>query len=248
MIGCCRCATVAAHSLSALRPPHSSHPTGLAQRLPPLSLPYHRQLCPRRDPFYRLPSRPSPHSLLRSSLQPDDASTAPSNVRGDTPLAGTVWLLTLDLGRERNTWMPPQWAASGLRIEVPMLVALRDGGVAEVVRLGAFLPWSAKDRGSWEVDGPVTGGTLRLLLPMGALVRGDLSLPEGDLYVAIPAWGRVLSRDKGVVTVLQQRWVVRRERRIVGRVFAREAEEGEDTVVPPCSSRGGGSYEGRTYS
>eukprot|EP00976_Prorocentrum_cordatum_P095484 1190190-Prorocentrum_minimum.AAC.2 len=47
-------------------------------------------------------------------------------------LAGTSWLLTMDIGRERNTWMDPTWAASGRRMEIPILVTLEAGGRVQV--------------------------------------------------------------------------------------------------------------------
>jgi hypothetical protein len=47
-------------------------------------------------------------------------------------LVGTHWLLTMDIGREKNTWMPPTWAASGRRMEIPILVTLAANGCVQV--------------------------------------------------------------------------------------------------------------------
>ena len=42
------------------------------------------------------------------------------------------WILTMDIGRERNTWMDPKWAASGRRVQVPLALEFRAGGLLEV--------------------------------------------------------------------------------------------------------------------
>ena len=61
----------------------------------------------------------------------------PPPAPGSTPLAGTRWSVVLDFGREKNTWMPPAWAASGRRVEVPLLLELGADGAATPLRTGA---------------------------------------------------------------------------------------------------------------
>ena len=56
-----------------------------------------------------------------------------------TTLAGAHLRLVLDVGREKNTWMPPAWAASGRRVEVPLGVELRKDGAAVPLGVASFI-------------------------------------------------------------------------------------------------------------
>jgi hypothetical protein len=62
-------------------------------------------------------------------------------VGGD--LTGAKLRLTLDIGRERNTWMPPTWAASGRRLEIPLAVELQPGGTVAPLGVAAFVKFKA---------------------------------------------------------------------------------------------------------
>jgi hypothetical protein len=46
-------------------------------------------------------------------------------------LVGAEYLMSLDIGRESGTWMPPQWGASGKRLELDLLIEFdADGRIA----------------------------------------------------------------------------------------------------------------------
>mmetsp|Transcript_71151 Transcript_71151/g.134044 ORF Transcript_71151/g.134044 Transcript_71151/m.134044 type:complete len:206 (-) Transcript_71151:188-805(-) len=88
--------------------------------------------------------------------------------------------------------------------------------------------------GGWRRVGPVAEGSLRWFatLPDG-LDFGSIQLPPGEcLYFATPAWGSLLSRRGGVVTVrVNALWRV--EYRIVGnwraeRILKEEKQEEEE--------------------
>ena len=60
---------------------------------------------------------------------------------GDAPsgLAGARLRLVLDIGREKNTWMPPAWAASGRRVEMPLGIELQKDGAAVPLGVASFI-------------------------------------------------------------------------------------------------------------
>ena len=87
-------------------------------------------------------------------------------------LVGTRWRLNLDIGREVGTWMPPGWARSGRRIEIPVAVELQEGGVVQPLGIATYIKFSLSP-GTWNVQ----GDTLRLnLLLTDNFERGDLTV------------------------------------------------------------------------
>ena len=56
-------------------------------------------------------------------------------------------------------------------------------------------------QGAWVVD----GNTLRFNVEIDGFERGDVSLPAGKLFCAVPVWGDILSKDKGILTIKQRR-------------------------------------------
>mmetsp|Transcript_28616 Transcript_28616/g.67082 ORF Transcript_28616/g.67082 Transcript_28616/m.67082 type:complete len:247 (-) Transcript_28616:172-912(-) len=44
-------------------------------------------------------------------------------------LSSTQWLVTLDIGREASTWMPPRWCASGTRVFDQIVTIKRYGSI-----------------------------------------------------------------------------------------------------------------------
>ena len=52
--------------------------------------------------------------------------------------------------------------------------------------------------------GSLTSDTCRFWVEASGFKRGDVTIPAGKIYFAIPAWGGKLSR-KGLVTVRQRR-------------------------------------------
>ena len=75
-------------------------------------------------------------------------------------------------------------------------------------RVGAYVKLRPRGPGGWRVEGT----TLRLWLDTDGFERGDVSLPPGRVFLATPAWGAVLSRDKGILTIKQRRCGARRQR------------------------------------
>jgi hypothetical protein len=116
-------------------------------------------------------------------------------------LEGTRWVLTVDVGREKNTWMPPQWAVSGMRMRIPFLVKFLPGGLLKPLAVGSYVKLKTLGDGEWRMD----GATLRCRIDISGFERGDVSLPAGPLFLGIPAWGAVLSRDKGIATIKARR-------------------------------------------
>eukprot|EP00899_Mesostigma_viride_P014994 jgi/Mesvir1/23496/Mv22338-RA.1 len=215
-----------------------------------LRRPWHasrRQTCPlsccKRNPGSTLVVQ----SAISSNNE-DENNRAQAPVRGaqagigtdrpknSHPLDGAVYQLTLSIGREKNTWMPPAWAASGLRLEIPILVQFSYAsssaspgphaggqGILRVLKVGAYADLSLSD-GQWAMDGETLRFWVELKSP---LERKDVTLPSGKLYFAVPAWGGQLSRDKGILSIKQRRFVVRLESRMVGRFRAQPLEEGD---------------------
>lgn len=56
----------------------------------------------------------------------------------------------------------------------------------------------------FRIAGSVTSDTCRFWVETSGLTRGDVSIPEGKVYFAVPCWGGKLSR-KGLITVRQRR-------------------------------------------
>ena len=137
-------------------------------------------------------------------------------------LIGTRWKLTLDIGRERGTWMPPEWGASGRRILCPVAVELREGGVLECVGVGAFLPMTLSP-GTWRLE----GDALKFSVGMSGMRRGDIELPNDLLHFRTAAWGRTVA-SRGNLLLLQTRFGFRKEWRMVGAFKAEPLQEGDD--------------------
>ncbi|KAG5189510.1 hypothetical protein JKP88DRAFT_301476 [Tribonema minus] len=144
-------------------------------------------------------------------------------------LVGTRYVLSFDIGREKGTWMPPQWGASGARLNVDVLVEFGPSGTFAEVALKS--PFVATDVAgiAWSVEGARGTGslqqsTLRFSLQTSGAARGDVSIPAGPIYCSVPAWGARLSRSRGMVTVRQKRWGIREESRILGVFSAQRVE------------------------
>eukprot|EP00904_Undaria_pinnatifida_P006625 jgi/Undpi1/3092/HiC_scaffold_15.g06466.m1 len=69
-----------------------------------------------------------------------------------------------------------------------------------------------------------------------AASRGDVTIPAGKVFFAIPVWGGQLSR-KGLVTVRQKRWLVREESRILGVCATERIDVNADGVAHPRTPR-----------
>ena len=62
-------------------------------------------------------------ALLHAAASPR-ASPILLSAAVDVMLEGSTWRITLNVGRERGTWMPEDWAASGARLSLPLEVTL----------------------------------------------------------------------------------------------------------------------------
>ena len=137
-------------------------------------------------------------------------------------LVGTKWELTLSVGRERGTWMPPTWAISGRRLILGLAVELQEGGVVQPLAIGAFANMQLRP-GTWSLD----EDTLRLNLGISGIEKGDITLPEGKLYFKTLAWGDMVSSNRGRLLLKQRRALVRQEWRSVGTFKAQPLVEEE---------------------
>lgn len=220
---------------------------------------------------------------------------------GFDPLEGTRWRIDIDFGREKGTWMPPQYGAGGERFECyienvvfepdrwssslsgdskgesgksdeeaisffskgplggrgtetgreglkqmgkpasPRSIRFEGGYGGNNRALVRGFPRLSVTPGAWQRIGSMREGSLRFFarLPEG-LDQGTLQLPAGDnLYFATPAWGDVLSRKGGVVSVKRNVWW-RTEYRMVGSwtpVPMEEVEEKQQQLRDQAASK-----------
>ena len=152
-------------------------------------------------------------------------------------LVGTRWKLTLDVGRERGSWMPPEWGASGLRVIVPVAVELGTNGVVTPLAIGGFAPMTVF-KGEWQCE----GDALKFDVKTSGMARGDVSLPEDSLHFRTAAWGGTMA-SRGDLMLLQTRFGFRREWRMVG-VFKAEPLLDLHEEDEKGGSRGGEGGEG----
>ncbi|EKX40262.1 hypothetical protein GUITHDRAFT_75776 [Guillardia theta CCMP2712] len=137
------------------------------------------------------------------------------------PLAGTRWLLKLDIGREPGTWMDARWGASGQRVRVAIAVEMqRDGSVRPVeYQYGLLRTLTTPEGSSFRVKGSFPNEVLEFSIRHGGLPESktgcDVSLPEGEIFMSIGTLGNKLG-SRGRMSIEQYRFFVRRERRIVG--------------------------------
>jgi len=151
-------------------------------------------------------------------------------------LVGTRWRLTLDVGRERGSWMPPEWGASGLRVILPIAVELGANGVVTPLAIGGFAPMTVR-AGEWRLE----GDALKFDVKTSGMARGDVTLPEDSLHFRTAAWGGTMA-SRGNLMLLQTRFGFRREWRMVG-VFKAEPLM-DDTDDEKGAKRGGEGGEG----
>lgn len=149
-------------------------------------------------------------------------------------VCATDWLVTLDLGREQNTWMEQRWCASGTRISLPIRVSFGQNGDAVCVAVGSYFDDIRLSPGAVQLDGAWPNNVLRFDLECtSGYVRGDNQLPERTrIYFAHGFLGMDPSKRPGTLSVIQRRLLVRRERRIVGTfTMERFAPDGQ---LPPA--------------
>ena len=146
----------------------------------------------------------------------------------DRPLVGSTWDATLDVGRETGTWQPQRWAQQNRAVFSARLTILPGGRVsvadvrgAKGVAMGTGARWPMEG-GRWATE----GGMLRICLDHAGLEVSDVTLEAGELYLGVPYFGgRNVSQKPGTMTIIAYRFVVRKERRIVG-TFVMKAAAG----------------------
>ena len=136
----------------------------------------------------------------------------PDGVAGPT-MDGFQCKITLNIGREPGTWMPTEWAASGARLSLPVMVEFSDeqvdlgfegeesfGGARYAKRLkceaGSFVgPQGvvvvSTNGGAWTTlpSGRPGERVIRFFLdfPDGA-ARNDVTLPAGRVFFSTVCW------------------------------------------------------------
>ena len=132
--------------------------------------------------------------------------TTPRTTPVAASLVGTRWTLSLDVGPEKGTWMPPTWGRSGARATPRVRVEFADDGAVRLLEAGPYdkrtVEWD--DVGGWSLDGE----TVRFWLPHKGLQRDDVVLEPGKIWFNAPAWGPLLSR-RGNLTIKRSRlgWI-----------------------------------------
>lgn len=156
-----------------------------------------------------------------SSVRPAKAAALllyMSATREGLDVCTTDWLVTLDVGREQNTWMDQRWCASGTRISLPLRVRFDQDGSTTCVAVGPYFDDVALSPGKVQLDGSWPHDVIRFSLECASgWVRGDNTLPEATvIYFAHSFLGEEPSKRAGALSVIQRRFLVRKERRLLG--------------------------------
>ena len=124
-------------------------------------------------------------------------------------LLGTTWRVSLDIGQEKGTWMPPRWGASGVRALATPVLSFQAEGRLVLEDSGPWdhltVQWCTADDGSigrWMVD---DNSKATFFLEHEGLERKDVRLEPGKLYCTAGAWGDVLAR-RGGLTIKQKKF------------------------------------------
>jgi hypothetical protein len=154
------------------------------------------------------------------------------SARDGIGLSSTPWVVTLDIGREVSTWMPPRWCTSGTRVSLPLMVSFGDGRAA-CTQVGPYFDDIKFDDGDYSVSGAWPNSVVRFsLLCTSGYQRGDNALPAGErIYFAQAFLGGEPSKRPGTLSVIQRRFILRKERRLVGTLSMEPWREG---ALPPA--------------
>jgi hypothetical protein len=91
----------------------------------------------------------------RNRVAPRSAGLPMSVAMEQRALTGSRWLLRVDVGQERGSWMPPAWGRSGDRARLQVVVIFSEGGQLDVLETGPYdsrtCTWDG--HGGWEVEG-----------------------------------------------------------------------------------------------
>lgn len=149
-----------------------------------------------------------PLTRRRSTESADAADAAPA----DAKTARAVWRVALNVGREKGSWMPDEWAKSGARLALGVECAFTDdqffgspeplvgrtsfsvrpvGEAPTFVGVGGTTAVRVES-GGWAVMPPEPGkrpATLRFWLEFPeAATRNDVELPAGRVFGTAPVW------------------------------------------------------------
>lgn len=116
-------------------------------------------------------------------------------------LSGTRWTLSLDVGAERGTWMPPTWGRSGARATPRVRVEFAEDGELRILETGPYDRVTVSWAGAGRWTQPAGREKAEFWLPHAGLARDDVVLEAGRLHFSAPAWGAQLSR-RGGTTIL----------------------------------------------
>ncbi|EOD29627.1 hypothetical protein EMIHUDRAFT_233702 [Emiliania huxleyi CCMP1516] len=116
-------------------------------------------------------------------------------------LSGTRWTLSLDVGAERGTWMPPTWGRSGARATPRVRVEFAEDGELRILETGPYDRVTVSWAGAGRWTQPAGREKAEFWLPHTGLARDDVVLEAGRLHFSAPAWGAQLSR-RGGTTIL----------------------------------------------
>ena len=122
------------------------------------------------------------------------------------------YALSIDVGQERGTWMPPAWGRSGTRARASPVVQFESDGRLRLVGSGAWdhltIAWQTQDDsafddvvGEWAVD----NDKLSFWLEHGGVSRDDVLLEPGRIFGTCGAWGNLLQR-RGTLTIKQRKF------------------------------------------
>ena len=112
-------------------------------------------------------------------------------------LSGTRWTLSLDVGAERGTWMPPTWGRSGARATPRVRVEFAEDGELRILETGPYDRVTVSWAGAGRWTQPAGREKAEFWLPHTGLARDDVVLEAGRLHFSAPAWGAQLSRRGG---------------------------------------------------
>jgi hypothetical protein len=134
--------------------------------------------------------------------------------------------LYLNIGREEGTWMDRRWGASENRIEGTLDLRFFNNTVqsAPNVRLRQGFDRIKCSDGSYQLEKTSIRFQVNVAGTTSSGNYGDVSIPEGNLYFALPIFmagssGFRLSSKPGTITIRQNGWNTgwyRQESRILG--------------------------------